>query len=107
MGHTHDIHNSRLSGEACVHFPGGLPFLMGTTQACTMEGIMCSCLTAVVVHMYKEYYSASSSTAHAPKQFGPFEEEKNNFFHLAVKTLRVIMDIDTKVTSCSFGVAWP
>ena len=84
MGHTHDIHDSRLSGEACVHFPGGLPFLMGTTQACTMEGIMCSCLTAVVAHRYKEYYSASSSTAHAPKQFDPFEEEKNNFLHLGL-----------------------
>lgn len=47
----------------------GHSFLMGTTQACIMKDIMCSCLTTVVAYRYKEYYSATSSTAHAPKQF--------------------------------------
>lgn len=54
--------------------PWGHTFLMGTTQACIMKDIMCSCLTTVVAHRYKEYYSATSSTAHAPKQLGLVKE---------------------------------
>ena len=50
--------------------PRGRSVLMGTTQACIMRDIMCSCLTAVVAHRYKEHYSATGSTAHAPEQFG-------------------------------------
>lgn len=49
--------------------PRGHSFLRGTTQACIMKDIMCSCLTTVVAYRYKDVYSGISSTAHAPKQF--------------------------------------
>lgn len=50
--------------------PRGYLFLWGTTQACIMKDIMCSCLTIAIAYRYKKYSSATSSTAHAPKQFG-------------------------------------
>lgn len=50
----------------CSVFRGN-SFLRGTTQACIMKDIMCSCLTTAVAYRYKEYYGATSSAAHALK----------------------------------------
>lgn len=49
-------------------------FLMGRIRACIVKDIMCSCLTTVVAHRYKEYYNATSSTEDAPEQFGFVQE---------------------------------
>lgn len=67
-------------------------FQLWTTPVCITKDIMRSCLTTVVAHRYKEHYTATTFSAHAPEGFDLVKKTKISWLKIAKKGMDRLID---------------